>query len=31
MNTWNWLLHFLIIFDLVASEFTLEETFFSLL
>ena len=31
MNTWNWLLHFLIIFDLVAFGIYLEETFFSLL
>lgn len=31
MNTWNLLLHFLIIFDLVAFGIYLEETFFSLL
>ena len=31
MNTWNWLLHFLIILIWSPSEFTLEETFFSLL
>lgn len=28
MNTWNWLLHFLIILIWSPSEFTLEETFF---